>query len=100
MKNFFKSTISNLVFFLIYINIKFVLSERLLMFNKTESIEFSKVFDYEIKLKLFKENFEKINKHGYLIIESIVDVTNQCVNENMVIILIKNYLLCRIVINQ
>jgi hypothetical protein len=92
IKNILISSISYLFLFLININIRFILSEKLLMFNKTESIEFSKLLDYEIKLSLFKENFDKINKHGYIIIESIVHVSSQCVNENMVKIKIRNFI--------
>lgn len=61
-----------------------ILSDKLLIFNKTDSTEFSKVSNYQINLKKFKENFEKINKHGYIIIETIVDVTSQCSIENNV----------------
>ena len=72
-------------FLLILISlIKFILNEKLLLFNKTDSTEFAKVSNYEIELKKFKETFEKINKHGYIIIESIVDVTNKCNIENNV----------------
>ncbi len=73
-----------LVFAISFLLFTTILSEEIIFFESTDTIEFAKISEYEIKMKDFKNKIDmKIFSNSYLIIKVEVEIDKNCL-ENKV----------------